>query len=193
MAAQSRAADLMKLRERRVELVASEHWHPHCTALFQWWSEVSPPGGVPFVDRVVQAEWDAALPDGWMLDVQQPQRLKVRWAGPRIAALFGEDPAGRFLDEALPKFGVDDCFLLRCAQAVVARRPIWRIGEPWRAWGRDVRAVETLIVPFASRGDAVDLLLLCTLVHERRTGALHQRLPAEEVALPAELRLRRTA
>jgi hypothetical protein len=128
-----------------------------------------------------------------MLDVQQPQRLKVRWAGPRIAALFGEDPAGRFLDEALPKFGVDDCFLLRCAQAVVARRPIWRIGEPWRAFGRDVRAVETLIVPFASGGDAVDLLLLCTLVHERGAGAMGQPRPAEEIAVPPELRLRRTA
>lgn len=191
MAAPSRAADLMKLRERRVELVASEHWHPHCTALFQWWSEVSPPGGVPVVDRVVPEEWDAALPDGWMLDVQQPQRLKVRWAGPRIVALFGEDPAGRFLDEALPKFGVDDCFLLRCAQAVVARRPIWRIGEP-RAWGRTVRAVETLIAPFASRDDAVDLLLLCTLVHERRTTPARDRQPAD-TALPPELRLRQTA
>ncbi len=193
MAAPSRAADLMKLRERRVELVASEHWHPHCTALFQWWGEVSPPGGVPVVDRVVAAEWDAALPDGWMLDVQQPQRLKVRWAGPRIAALFADDPTGRFLDEALPKYGVDDCFLLRCAQAVVARRPIWRIGEPSRAFGRNVRAVETLIAPFASRGEAVDLLLLCTLVHERGTAPLRHPRPAQETPVPATPRLRRTA
>lgn len=193
MAAPSRAADLMKLRERRVELVASEHWHPHCTALFQWWGEVSPPGGVPVVDRVVASEWDAALPDGWMLDVQQPQRLKVRWAGPRIAALFADDPTGRFLDEALPKYGVDDCFLLRCAQAVVARRPIWRIGEPSRSFGRNVRAVETLIAPFASRGEAVDLLLLCTLVHERGTAPLRRPRPAQETPVPATPRLRRTA
>jgi hypothetical protein len=172
IAAPNRAADLVKLRERRVELATSEHWHPQCTALFQWWCEVSPPTGVPVVGRIAAPEWDAALPDGWMLDVQhRPQRLQVRWAGPRIAALFSENPAGRWLDEAVPKFNVDDCFMLRCAQAVVARRPIWRIGEPVLPWGKPVRAVETLIVPFATTESTVDLLLLCTLLHDKQGDA----------------------
>lgn len=75
-------------------------------------------------------------------------RFRIRFLGSRIAASYGADYTGRFLDEAIPPAWRHDA-LRTYREAIARKRPIYNVVDTPDRDGILVR-MERLLLPFAS-------------------------------------------
>ena len=131
---------------------------PKLLSLFDYWSEKR--GGQPFILRsqLQPAEITALLPLIFILDVEQaPPRYRIRLMGTQIAARFGGDHTGRYMDEL--DFGAIKTQVLAGYDRVVDRaEPDWAFAE-FTQQGRGLVQAERLALPMSAGGSTVDQIL----------------------------------
>lgn len=147
----------------------SRDWDPDVQAIFKHWRAIMPPGKLPGRQHLHPASIARLLPGVWMMDVQaEPFRLRYRLVGTRVVHGIGRDVTGRWVDEAHPDIASKPAYIERYRRVVETRIPSWRRGPPRLNIRFDFRTIENLVLPFASDGEHVDMLLALTVFH--RTG-----------------------
>lgn len=107
------------------------------------------------------------LPNIRLIDVVgDPPRFKVRLTGERVSDHFGRSLSGQYLDDVFDQFEKRES-----CQAFIAtmenRRPYWNLGVCDLNPEKDFVPFERLVLPLASDGKAVDMLLVLSLFGER--------------------------
>jgi hypothetical protein len=151
----------------------SPFWDPDIQAIFAYWRSIAPPGKLPGPQHLHPVAIAELLPGIWILDVQrEPFRLRYREVGARVVHGIGRDVTGRWLDEAHPDIGTQPAYLERYRRVVETGIPSWRRGPPRLSIRLDFNVIENIVLPFATDGETVDMLLVLT--------AFHSGQPSEE-------------
>lgn len=131
---------------------------PELRSLFDYWDEKR--GGQPFMLRsqLQPAEITALLPLVFILGVEQaPRRYLIRLMGTEIAARFGGDHTGRYMDEL--DFGaIKNQVLAGYDRVVDQAEPDWAFTE-FDKHGRGLVQAERLALPMSADGSTVDQIL----------------------------------
>ena len=156
------------IRVRGVEDTTA--FHADIRRLYDYWRAIAPAGRLPGRIHFDPLDIPGLLPRIWLLEVHRaPQfrqglRFRFRVAGTFIAQFQGSDPTGQWYDEAFagrPIDGVLERFGIAAEEGV----PVWRRGNAAVAPGAEWRTIETLVLPLASDGATVDMILGATVVH----------------------------
>jgi hypothetical protein len=151
------------IRVRGVEDTVA--FHAEIRRLYDYWRAIAPAGRLPGRIHFDPLDIPSLLPRIWLLDVQRaPLRYRFRVAGTFLVQFQGFDPTGRWYDEAFagrPIAGV----LERFGSAAEERIPVWRRGPAVVAPQSEWRRIETLVLPLATDGEHVDMILGATVVH----------------------------
>jgi hypothetical protein len=136
---------------------------PDCDArvrrLLDYWRSIHPAGG----GLPGRAHFEpTALPDLlrwlWLLDVvRAPLRFRCRLVGTGHREMMGRDLTGRWVDEVFPEFPKSETYANLIAAAAGETR--WSRGAPIFAATKNYVATEWLVLPLASDGATVDMLL----------------------------------
>jgi hypothetical protein len=133
--------------------------------LYAYWRKKKGKRPAPLRAAIAPEEIKALLPNIYLIDVVgEGPRFRFRLVGTGVAEGYGDDITGKFLDE-LDLDMVGDEINAQYHQAVAECRPIL---HRWNYTKKDGRHIEyeRLILPLASTGDKVDMLL-CGAVAER--------------------------
>lgn len=143
-----------------------DRWHPKLQRLFRYWESVHPAHGLPGRQHVDPLAIADLLPGVWLLDVQrEPFRLRYRLVGTRVVEAIGHETTGLWVDEAHPHLLKHEQYFERYREVVTTKIPSRRRG-PARIWThQDYREIENVILPLASDGTNVDVLLLMTVMY----------------------------
>lgn len=134
--------------------------HDHWRSLFP--AEGVLPGRRHLDPVALAAAAPGCLPHVWMLDVERaPWRFRYRLVGGALAAAGAPARAGEYLDRYETGGTVTRTFLRVCLD----RAPHFRRGPPRLLHNGPVRDLESLVLPLASDGTTVDVLLCCTVYH----------------------------
>lgn len=140
--------------------------HADMVRLFDYWRAIAPHGALPgrcHFDPLAIAE---LLPRVWLLDVvREPFRLRYRLCGTKLVEALGQDPTGRWLDEFHGKVR-DPHYIDRYRRMVEEGVATWRRGSANFEHDKDWIVLENLIVPLATDGRTVDLLVALTRRHD---------------------------
>lgn len=150
-------------------------WHPKLQRLYRYWESIHPADGLPgrrHFDPVAVAD---LLQNIWLMDVQrEPFRLKYRLVGTLVVSWIGKDHTGRWLDEVHPHIlaapaakDTEPGDYARFRRVVDSGVPDWRRGKPTLSLvHKDFVEIERLVLPLASDGRTVDILLVGTIFHD---------------------------
>jgi len=107
------------------------------------------------------------LPNIRLIDVVgDPPRFKVRLTGERVSDHFGRSLTGQYFDDVFPQFeNRESCKAF--IKTMENRRPYWNLGVCDLNPEKDFVPFERLVLPLASDGKTVDLLLVLSLFGER--------------------------
>lgn len=143
-----------------------ENWHPKLQRLFRYWESICPAQTLPGRQHFDPLAVADLLPGIWLLDVQpEPFRLRYRLVGTRIVEAIGQETTGLWMDEAHPHLLAHKHYFDRYQEVVGTRIPSRRRG-PARMWTHhDYREIENVILPLASDGTTVDVLLVMTVMY----------------------------
>lgn len=148
--------------------VVQGQWHPKIRRVFEYWQSKHPRDSLPGRQHVDPLEIPDLLPTLWLLDVQpEPFRLRYRLLGTGVVAARGRDHTGQWLDEAHPEIKADPGHLDRYRAVVATKTPSWRRGKPRFWFHRDYGLIENLVLPLASDGRQVDMLMILTIMYWR--------------------------
>lgn len=141
-----------------------DQWHPRVRELYSHWLAIHPPVGLPGRQHLRPADIPGLLPYIWMLDVhREPFRLKYRLAGTRIVDALKREVTGMWLDDAHPHIRDDEAYLERYRRVALHKEVRWRRGTPVFKQDQHVAELENLILPLATDGECVDILLIITV------------------------------
>lgn len=159
----TRTTDLLQ----RGDTLDASLWHPFCRQLFDYWRSLPPAdpalSSLPGRDKFDPIAVRGLLPYIIMLDVQaEPLRFRLRLVGTMMTTWLRQDPTGRWLDELS---GDITNMHERLAWVVQHGQPSWRHGSKRIGPGRDYGSSETLALPLAGNGAAVDRLLCIGMVY----------------------------
>lgn len=147
-----------------VEASSRDTWHPKLERLYRYWLSINPGNGLPGRQHVDPIAIPDLLPNIWLLDVQrEPFRLRYRLVGTRIVERLGREVTGDWLDEAHPHLAGDPQYFERYRSVVLSRVSSWRRGPPFFRQDEHVAEIENLILPLASNGNDVDILMIITV------------------------------
>lgn len=151
----------------RDEDLARAGAHVKVRRAFQYWKSLHISTGLPGRQHVDPLAIPDLLPGLWLLDVQrEPFRLRYRLVGTRVVRAIGREVTGQWLDEAHPEIGGDPNYLARPRQVVETGVPSWRRGTP-NLWQPEIfGAIENLMMPLASDGHRVDVLMTLTVFYD---------------------------
>ncbi|MEA5501909.1 PAS domain-containing protein [Halotia wernerae UHCC 0503] len=137
---------------------------PDVAEIYEYWCALAPGRMLPGRQHVAPADIAARLlPTLWLLDVQrEPFRLRYRLVGTAIVDAMRGDPTGKWLDEAHPHVKSRAEFFERYQRVVRTGVPSRRRGIAQLWIHADYREIENLILPLASDGTNVDVLLVTT-------------------------------
>jgi hypothetical protein len=147
------------------EADAAPSYHSRVQELYGYWLSIHPSGGaLPGRQHFSPVAVRHLLPDLWLLDVQHdPLRFRYRLIGTKLVERHGQDYTGCWLDEVHPGFAsleVYDQFRAAAQEGRIG----WRKGRPLFAYERQPwLAIERIILPLASDGAKVDMLLGLTV------------------------------
>lgn len=143
-------------------------WHPRLQRLLAYWESIHPPGRLPGRQHLDPIAIRDLVPGLWLVDVQRaPFRLRYRLVGTQIVDAIGREVTGQWLDEAHPHIRAHPHFLERYARVAATGIPSRRRGAA-RLWRHeDYREVENLILPLASDGTTIDILMVLTVLYRR--------------------------
>jgi hypothetical protein len=139
-------------------------WHPKIHSLYGYWLKIHPGAGLPGRRHFEPMDIPQLLPNLWLLDVERdPLRFRYRLVGTKLAEFFGKAIKGGYLgDSTKPHF--TEQHLAHYEDVVANRIPHYRRGQPAFAVDRSMLVVERIILPLASDGSAVDMILALTVL-----------------------------
>ncbi|MBI1775287.1 MAG: PAS domain-containing protein [Proteobacteria bacterium] len=139
-------------------------WHPKIAELYRYWQQIHPQSGLPGRQHMDPLEIPALLPNLWLLDVEpEPLRFRYRLVGTKLAQFFGYAIRGRYLGEATqPHFTQQH--LVHYEGVVKNRTYHYRKGPPAFAVDRPHLRVERILLPLATDGLTVDVILALTVL-----------------------------
>ncbi len=137
---------------------------PDIAEIYDYWHGLAPDRLLPGRQHVDPADIPARLlPSLWLLDVQrEPFRLRYRLVGTAIVEAMRADPTGKFLDDAHPHVKSRAAFFERYARVAHTGIPSRRRGIAQLWIHADFREIENLILPLASDGRNVDIIMVTT-------------------------------
>ena len=135
---------------------------PDIAAIYDYWCELAPEQMLPGRQHVDPAKMPARLlPSIWLLDVQhEPFRLRYRLVGTGIVEAMRADPTGKWLDEAHPHVKSRPEFFERYERVARTGIPSRRRGIAQLWIHADFREIENLMLPLASDGEKVDIVMV---------------------------------
>lgn len=142
--------------------------HPKIRRVYDYWQSVHPPEGLPGRQHIDPEPIRDLLPGIWLVDVQRsPFRLRYRLVGTRVVEAMGRDVTGQWFDEAHPHVSKNPNYLERSQRVVETGTPSWRRGGP-NLWQHEFYgSLENLILPLATDGRSVDILMVLTVFYRR--------------------------
>lgn len=137
---------------------------PDIAEIYEYWCALAPDRPLPGRQHVDPADIPARLlPSLWLLDVQrEPFRLRYRLVGTAIVEAMRADPTGKFLEDAHPHVKTRAEFFERYERVARTGIPSRRRGIAQLWIHADYREIENLILPLASDGTNVDIILVST-------------------------------
>lgn len=137
---------------------------PDIAEIYDYWCEAAPDRRLPGRQHIDPTTLPARLlPSLWLLDVQrEPFRLRYRLVGTAIVEAMRADPTGKFLDDAHPHVKQRAEFFERYERVVRTGIPSRRRGIAQLWIHADYREIENLILPLASGGTNIDIIMVST-------------------------------
>jgi hypothetical protein len=137
---------------------------PDIAEIYDYWCEAAPDRRLPGRQHIDPTTLPARLlPSIWLLDVQrEPFRLRYRLVGTAIVEAMRADPTGKFLDDAHPHVKQRAEFFERYERVVRTGIPSRRRGIAQLWIHADYREIENLILPLASDGTNIDIIMVST-------------------------------
>ncbi|WP_162200120.1 PAS domain-containing protein [Kiloniella spongiae] len=127
---------------------------------------------IPSREDISPAEMVAFLPNILLLDVQdEPLDFRFRLVGTRIVPLLSRDYTGEWMS-AIDILKAPGTVWENCSRAVESAEPVYAF-TPYVGPKKDVLDVEDLILPLASDGKNVDMLMVI-LASVQKTMGLHK-------------------
>lgn len=144
---------------------APDTWKPRIRRLHDYWRAIHPPEGLPGRQHFDPMAVTDLLPHIWLLDVQlEPFRLRYRLTGTAMVESHRRELTGLWLDEAHPHLNNLPDYNARYRRVVAERQPSWRRGRPFM--DHHHRIVENIVLPLATDGCRVDILLCISELDE---------------------------
>jgi len=141
-------------------------WHPKICQLHEYWQRIHPaPGNLPGRQHFDPLQIHTLLPNIWLIDVVRPHmRFRYRLVGTRITEALG-DTTGRWLDEVHPDFHPGSPTHQNYVSVAEQGELDWRRGRPvLMAYSERCAEVERILLPLASDGAAVDVIVALTVM-----------------------------
>jgi hypothetical protein len=137
---------------------------PDIAEVYDYWCEVAPDRRLPGRQHIDPTTLPTRLlPSIWLLDVQRdPFRLRYRLVGTAIVEAMRADPTGKFLDDAHPHVKHRAEFFERYERVARTGIPSRRRGIAQLWIHADYREIENLILPLASDGTNIDIIMVST-------------------------------
>lgn len=143
--------------------VMADGWHPKVSAAHAAWLQLRNDGLLPGRADFDPTTVPALLPNIWLIDVQvEPLRFRYRLIGTAVAFALGHELRGRWLDEYSADFE-NSVFAKNLKEVVFDGKPRHYRGPSSIRYARDVAEVECIMLPLASDGRKVDMLLGLTV------------------------------
>jgi hypothetical protein len=140
--------------------------HPKIRNILDYWKSVHPKTGLPGRQHIDPADFPDLLPHVRLVDVVgDPPRFRVRLCGDRIRQHFGSSQQGRYYDEMYPGF-TDRPTYADFLDAIATREPSWNKGACELNPEKIHVPLERVVLPLASDGKTVDMLLVISLFGE---------------------------
>lgn len=145
--------------------------HPLIAEFLTYWQRIAPASGLlPGRKHFDPLAVPHLLPNIWLLDVEPggpagpARRYRVRLVGGAVVAVGFPARPGEYFDD--PRVAADVAAIRRQLDTVVeTRRPDWRRGRPAIDHTRYVDTLERVIVPLATDGRTVDMLMALTMFY----------------------------
>ena len=149
-----------------VPAMPRDAWHPKLQLFFDYWVAIAPAGRLPGRQHLDPVRLGPVLPHVWMLDVVRnggAPRFRYRLAGTKEVETLQREVTGRWFDEVHPLAPSHPIFE-RLAHMLEHGIPTYRRGVVGLTHERDHRTVENCMLPFASDGVTVDLIVACSII-----------------------------
>lgn len=150
--------------------------HPKIRRIVDYWLAIHPEKGLPGRQHFDPVDVPDLLPHIRLIDiVGEPPRFRVRLCGERIRDHFGINQQGQFYDEMFPGF-VNRPSYRDFMAAIATHRPQFHRGNCELNPAKEFVPLERVVLPLASDGKTVDLILAVSLFGEagRRVDAPQQ-------------------
>jgi hypothetical protein len=145
--------------------------HPKIVQLHDYWkSKAGSRGLLPSRRDIDPTEIPKLLENVWLLDVvgQTPPRFRFRLIGDAIRRQGIPGRPGDFIDQFFSP-GIGDARLADLHAVVATGTPSWSRGKPMLQHQNEVSELERILLPLATDGRRVDMLL-CLTVFYRSDG-----------------------
>jgi hypothetical protein len=138
--------------------------HPRVAELTDYWSRIHPAQGLPGRQHFDPVDVRRLLPDIWMLDVHRdPLRFRYRLVGTAIVTAVGREITGQWIEKVFANWEPKDAPYRRYKAVLETGVPSWRRGAPFNADRARCPVVENIVLPLATDGSEIDILLGLTI------------------------------
>ncbi len=132
---------------------------PQLRELIGYWLAIHPRHALPPRAAFDPAAVPKVLRNVVLTDVERdPYRFRVRLMGSAVAAAFGRDFTGQYIEDALPSVRSTAIYNDR-VQVAESGLPNYYYGGSTMPFRLDFAPIERVYLPFASDGELVDMIL----------------------------------
>ncbi len=136
-------------------------WHPKLAALYAYWRTRRPEAEdrLPSRADIEPSDIPPLLPHLYLLDViEDPLRFRYRLVGTKLVYAGNREMTGMLMEDAHPNLFIAPPYADYPA-CVREHRISRRLGTPVFDWDREHVCVERLLLPLATDGRHVDMIL----------------------------------
>lgn len=136
-------------------------WHPKTAALYAYWRSRRPEraGLLPSRAAIDPADIPPLLPNIFLLEViEGPLRFRYRLVGTKLIYAGDREMTGMLMEDAHPNLFIAPPYADYPA-CVREHRISRRLGAPVFDWDREHVRIERLLLPLATDGRRVDMIL----------------------------------
>nr|WP_277348896.1 PAS domain-containing protein [Sneathiella limimaris] len=127
--------------------------------MIDYWVKIHPGDHLPSRKEFDPMDIPRLLPHISMMDVERdPFRLKIRLLGTAINNAFERDFTGKYFDEVFPDYENSVGYHQR-KEVAETGMPKHFFGQGKLRYNLDFKSVEWILLPLASDGETVDLIL----------------------------------
>lgn len=148
-----------------------------------YWRSLWPgPQSLPGRQHVDPLNMPRLLPYAWLLEVHAPPpggtlpRFRFRLLGSHVDLGFGAPKTGRWLHEIEPSFNSNPEMHRAFLDCAYEAKPAHRRGKPRFRFNKDAAELERMMLPLASDGRRIDMLLGFTVFYDSRGSELQTAL-----------------